>query len=117
MILVLSKKKVPILCNFPLFLWPTSVGTQQTTMKTTMNPIFDELVQIKKKCGLGGWTYIPVHTKLKGIAVFGSIDDYAFGAIQLMESEGQLCLPLSPALQKLLDKNPGDFVQVLLYKR
>lgn len=80
--------------------------------------------QLQKFPGKGGWTYASIPEVLQNknspfgwVKVKGSIDDYVFSNIRLMPmGNGTLFLPVKAAIRKIIKKEAGDFVKVMLYK-
>ncbi|MCR9251413.1 MAG: YdeI/OmpD-associated family protein [bacterium] len=77
---------------------------------------------LQKFPGKGGWTYaaIPEITQNKNnpfgwVKVKGSIDGYELKQYKLMPmGEGRLFLPVKAAIRKVIKKEAGDFVNIVL---
>jgi len=78
---------------------------------------------MQKYPGKGGWTYVVIseipkdkHAHFGMVRVKGSIDNYEIKQYNLMPMSGDtLFLPIKAAIRKLINKNAGDFVHVVLY--
>ena len=79
---------------------------------------------LKKFPGKGGWTYAEIPEILQNkenpfgwVKVRGSIDSYDLKHYKLMPmGEGRLFLPVKAAIRKVIGKQAGDEVHVILYK-
>lgn len=84
--------------------------------------INDEFI-LEKIPGKGGWTYarVPdlVKNKMKHFGwkkVKGSIDGYTISKYHLMPlGDGNLFLPIKKEIRKIIGKEEGDYVKVILY--
>ena len=78
---------------------------------------------LQKFHGKGGWTYAEIPEVLKGkhahfgwVKVRGSIDTYEFRNYRLMPmGNGSLFLPVKASIRKIIGKEEGDWVKVVLY--
>ena len=86
-------------------------------------PLVNADYLLEKIPGKGGWTYaaIPEIPQNKGnpfgwVKVKGRIDDYPLSQYKLMPmGEGRLFLPVKAAIRKLIGKEAGDKVHIVLY--
>lgn len=80
--------------------------------------------RLKKYPGKGGWTYAAIpeaipdkHTPFGWVKVKGSIDDYSFRNYKLMPmGNGKLFLPVKAAVRKMIRKEAGDWVNIVLFE-
>ena len=87
-------------------------------------PLVDDKFLLERFQGKGGWTYARIpqliqdKTKPFGwVKVKGSIDDYKFKDLHLMPmGDSKLFLPVKAGIRKVIGKNKGDYVHVILYK-
>ncbi|MCS5490925.1 YdeI/OmpD-associated family protein [Algoriphagus limi] len=87
-----------------------------------MKKIFEGIIYLEKFSGKGGWTYarIPLTFEKKGHyfgmrQVSGKIDDYSFEKKHLMPlGDGSLFLPISKDIRKVIKKEAGDPINLLL---
>lgn len=85
--------------------------------------IVNRRVLLEKFPGKGGWTYaaLPELTNNKSnrfgwIRVKGSIDKFSFKNYHLMPmGTGHLFLPVKASIRKIIKKEAGDWVNVVLY--
>lgn len=85
--------------------------------------IFDKIVLLKKYPGKGGWTYAEIDTvspdktnPFGWVKVKGFIDDYSINQYKLMlMGGGNLFLPIKADIRKIIGKQAGDKVHVILY--
>ncbi len=88
-----------------------------------IKPIVKCRVQLKKFEMKGGWTYVALpyikpnsNSKFGFRKVCGSIDDYEISAYHLMPmGNKKLFLPVKKAIRKVIKKEVGDYVEVILY--
>ena len=86
-------------------------------------PLVNKKYQLHKFTGKGGWTYAEIPEVLKDkhahfgwVKVRGSIDTYEFRNYRLMPmGNGSLFLPVKAAIRKIIGKEEGDWVKVVLY--
>jgi len=86
--------------------------------------LVDNVYQLKKFPGKGGWTYAAIPEVLPDkkahfgwVKVQGSIDSYTLTSYRLMPmGDGSLFLPVKAAIRKIIGKKAGDFVKITLYK-
>ncbi len=87
-----------------------------------MKKIFEGIIYLEKFSGKGGWTYarIPLTFEKKGHyfgmrQVSGKIDDHSFEKKHLMPlGDGSLFLPISKDIRKVIKKEAGDPINLLL---
>lgn len=87
------------------------------------NVLLDEIIILKKYPGKGGWTYAEIKTVSQNksnpfgwIKVKGMIDDFPLNQYKLMPmGEGKLFLPVKAEIRKIIGKEAGDKVHVILY--
>lgn len=92
------------------------------SMETELS-IVDGYYQLEKFPGKGGWTYaalphLPINKKnpFGWLTVKGFIDSYELKHYKLMPmGNGNLFLPVKAAIRKILNKQAGDTIKVLLY--
>jgi hypothetical protein len=73
--------------------------------------------------GRGGWTYAAIpevlqnkHIPFGWVKVNGTIDDFELNKYKLMPmGNGSLFLPVKAEIRKIIKKQAGDYVRVLLY--
>ncbi len=86
-------------------------------------PLVDNNYLLRKYPGKGGWTYavIPeiakdLRSKFGWVRVKGTIDSYAIKNYCLMPmGNGNMFLPVKTSIRKIIKKQEGDSVQVILY--
>lgn len=86
-------------------------------------PIVDAELLLEKYPGKGGWTYaevpndLPVkRTGFGWVKVKGTIDGYAISDYSLAPMKGgKLFLPVKASIRKIINKQAGDYVQVVLF--
>jgi hypothetical protein len=86
-------------------------------------PLVDKKYKMQKYPGKGGWTYVVIseipkdkHAHFGMVRVKGTIDHYAIKQYNLMPMTGEtLFLPIKAAIRKVIKKNAGDFVHVVLH--
>lgn len=86
-------------------------------------PLVDKEYLLEKFPGKGGWTYASIpevlqdrHAHFGWVRVRGSIDQYTFSGYHLMPmGNGQLFLPVKAAVRKMISKQAGDTVRIVLY--
>ncbi|HPE98130.1 MAG: YdeI/OmpD-associated family protein [Chitinophagales bacterium] len=86
-------------------------------------PLVDKEYLLEKFPGKGGWTYAMIpevlqdpHAPFGWVQVRGRIDSYTFDHYKLMPmGNGHLFLPVKKSVRKLLKKEAGDTVHVILY--
>ncbi len=87
-------------------------------------PLVNKKEQLQKFPGKGGWTFVAIPEVLQDktspfgwVTVKGSIDDYVIKNYKLQPmGNGKLFLPVKAQIRKIIQKQAGDFVQVILYK-
>lgn len=87
-----------------------------------MKKIFEGIIYLEKFSGKGGWTYarIPLAFEKKGHyfgmrQVSGKVDDFTFDKKHLMPlGDGALFLPISKDIRKVIKKEAGDPINLLL---
>lgn len=92
-------------------------------MSNDKKPLFNKTVLLEKFPGKGGWTY----AKLPGVSIVktnpfgwrkvsGLIDSYELKDYKLLPlGNGDLFLPVKAEIRKLIKKEAGDKVKVILY--
>lgn len=88
-------------------------------------PIIDKDLLLQKMPGKGGWTFVllpDLKTEKRSwfgkSKVRGFIDDYELSDYNLMPfGNGSLFLPVKSQIRKLIGKNEGDWVHVVLYSQ
>lgn len=88
-----------------------------------INPIVDKICILCKMPGKGGWTYVSVsevapdkHSWFGLVKVSGSIDGFEITKANLMPmGDGSLFLPVKSQIRKIIKKEEGDTVHVILY--
>ena len=86
--------------------------------------LVNNVFQLKKFPGKGGWTYTVIHEVLPDknspfgwVKVKGRIDTYEISNYHLMPiGNGQLFLPVKAGIRKQIRKQEGDFVRVILFE-
>jgi len=85
-------------------------------------PLVQGSYLLEKFPGKGGWTYARVPEIAQGdgpfgwVTVKGSVDHYELKQYKLMPmGDGTLFLPVKAAVRKLIKKQAGDYVQIVLY--
>ncbi|MEL7121272.1 MAG: YdeI/OmpD-associated family protein [Bacteroidota bacterium] len=86
-------------------------------------PLANSKYLLQKFPGKGGWTYaeIPEITQNKNnpfgwVTVRGFIDDYELKKFKLMPmGEGKLFLSVKKEIRKKIQKEAGDYVQIILF--
>lgn len=92
-------------------------------MFTDETPLVDGFYVLEKFPGKGGWTYAEIpelvqdKTKPFGwLTVKGTVDGYVLNQFKLMPmGNGKLFLPVKKAIRKVIGKEAGDTVKVILY--
>ena len=87
------------------------------------HPFINKDFLLEKFPGKGGWTYalIPDIPKEKRfpfgwMQVYGQIDGYILENFKLMPfGKGQLFLPVKAEIRKIIQKEAGDWVKVILF--
>lgn len=86
-------------------------------------PLVNQSYLLKKMAGKGGWTYAEIpeirpdkKVYFNWVKVRGSIDGYEIKQYNLMPiGNGNLFLPVKAAIRKIIKKEAGDAVHVILY--
>ena len=86
-------------------------------------PLVHKKYLLEKYPGKGGWTYAAIPEVLQDnrapfgwVKVKGSIDGYEIKNHKLMPmGKGQLFLPVKAAIRKVIKKEAGDWVEIILY--
>ena len=86
-------------------------------------PLVNEDYLLLKFPGKGGWTYAEIPEILQSknnpfgwVTVKGSIDNYPLKQYKLMPmGNGKLFLPVKAAIRKIIGKQSGDYVHIILY--
>jgi Bacteriocin-protection, YdeI or OmpD-Associated/Domain of unknown function (DUF1905) len=86
-------------------------------------PLIDKILKIEKFPGKGGWTYVLIEnidmsnrTQFGWLQVRGILDETPVEQIKLAPlRKGQLMLVLNAKLRKILKKEEGNNLKVLLY--
>lgn len=85
-------------------------------------PIFDDLCQLQKSAGKGGWTFLtmPVMTDLpkkknSTVRVRGFIDHYELKDFHIWAMKKGTFLAVKAEIRKAIQKQEGDTVKVVLY--
>lgn len=86
-------------------------------------PLIDSELQLQKFPGKGGWTYAEIPGILQNkekpfgwVKVQGSIDGFDLGHYHLDPmGNGKLFLPVKKAIRKVIRKEAGDTVRVILF--
>lgn len=87
-------------------------------------PLFEGKVLLKKFKGKGGWTYAEIPSVPQNssspfgwVTVKGFVGKYEFKQYKLMPmGEGKLFLPVKSAIRKKINKEEGDYVDVVLFR-
>ncbi len=87
-------------------------------------PLVNQEYLLKKFPGKGGWTYAEIpeippdpHAHFGWVKVRGSIDGFEFNHYHLMPmGNGKLFLPVKASIRKVIKKQAGDSVHVIIYK-
>lgn len=85
--------------------------------------LVDHVYQLQKMPGKGGWTYVSIPEIKQDkrawfgmIKVKGSIDDYEIDNYHIMPmGNGGMFLPVKGDIRKVIGKQVGDWVHVVLY--
>lgn len=88
------------------------------------SPLVSQNYLLEKFPGKGGWTYARIpeilqrkDTPFGWVRVKGSIDGVEISAYHLMPmGNGQLFLPVKASIRKIIKKEAGDWVQVILFE-
>jgi hypothetical protein len=86
-------------------------------------PLVNSEYLLQKFPGKGGWTYAAIpevlqnkHNPFGWVKVNGTIDDFELNKYKLMPmGNGSLFLPVKAEIRKIIKKQAGDYVRVLLY--
>ena len=86
-------------------------------------PLINKRLKLEKFPGKSGWTYARVpgvkpnkNNHFGWVRVKGFIDDYAFSSYNLAPmGNNVLFLPVKAAIRKIIKKEAGDWVKVVLY--
>ena len=86
-------------------------------------PLVNQRYLLKKYPGKGGWTFADIpeipkdnHAWFGWVKVRGSIDGYEIKNYHLMSmSNGMMFLPVKAEIRKIIGKNEGDWVHIILY--
>lgn len=86
-------------------------------------PVIDKLYLLEKMAGKGGWTFVKLpgvakqqRTSLGSLKVRGTIDGVEIRKYHLMPmGNGGLFLPVNAQIRKIIKKQEGDHVHVILY--
>ncbi|MES2556969.1 MAG: YdeI/OmpD-associated family protein [Bacteroidota bacterium] len=92
-------------------------------MSTEEKPLIDGEYLLERYPGKGGWTYVVLpgiprdkKTPFNWTTVRGTVDNYELSHYTLMPiSGGGLFLPVKAAIRKVIKKEAGDTVRVVLY--
>ena len=87
-------------------------------------PVVDKIYLLEKFPGKGGWTFARIpEIKPDGKAPFGwvkvsgTVDNYNFGILRLMPmGNGELFFSLNASIRKIIKKQAGDKVHLILYR-
>ena len=87
------------------------------------NPLVNRKYLLQKFPGKGGWTYAEIPEIVQNkkspfgwVTVKGSIDNYELKSYKLMPmGNGKLFLPVKAAIRKIINKQQGDYIHVILY--
>ena len=86
-------------------------------------PLVDKTVPLEKFPGKGGWTFVRIPEGLQGAKnhfgwkkVRGFIDNYEVSGLHLMPmGKGQLFLPVKAGIRKVINKQAGELVKLVLF--
>ena len=86
-------------------------------------PLVNQNYLLQKFSGKGGWTFAVIpeipkdeHAWFGWVKVRGSIDGYEIKNYHLMSmSNGIMFLPVKAEIRKMIGKNEGDWVHIILY--
>ena len=86
-------------------------------------PLVNSKYLLQKFPGKGGWTYAEIPEILQNknnpfgwVRVKGSVDGYELKQYKLMPmGHGKLFLPVKAGIRKVIKKEAGDYVHVILY--
>lgn len=87
-------------------------------------PLIDAKYLLEKFPGKGGWTYASIpevlqrkDTPFGWVRVRGFIDSYTLNPCKLMPmGNGTLFLPVKVSIRKIIHKQEGDWVHIILYE-
>jgi len=87
------------------------------------NPLVNKKYLLEKFPGKGGWTYAMIPEILQDkkaafgwVKVKGVIDDFEIKNYKLMPvGNGKLFIPVKTQIRKIIGKEAGDYVNVILY--
>ena len=87
------------------------------------NPLIHKKYKLEKFPGKGGWTYVRIPDILPDkkkpfgwLKVKGSIDSYELINYRLAPmGKGGLFLPVKAAIRKIIGKQEGDWVEIILF--
>ena len=87
-------------------------------------PLVNKKLKLEKYPGKGGWTYARIpgvkpdpQNHFGWVRVKGFIDDHAINSYNLAPmGNGSLFLPVKKAIRKIIKKEAGDWVKVVLYR-
>lgn len=89
---------------------------------SSLKAIVNEKVLLEKYEGKGGWTYARVPKTLANSKkafgwkkLKGTIDDYEVECTLMPMNKDQWFLPVKAEIRKAINKQAGDYVQVVLY--
>lgn len=93
-------------------------------MSTQEKPLIDGEYLLERIAGKGGWTYVILpgvphekKTPFNWTTVRGDIDGYELSHYKLMPmGGGTLFLPVKAAIRKVIKKEAGDTVRIVLYR-
>lgn len=93
-------------------------------MSTPEKPLIDGEYLLERYPGKGGWTYAALpgippdkNAPFGWITVRGHIDGYELSHYKLMPmGNGNLFLPVKAAVRKVIKKEAGDTVRIVLYQ-
>lgn len=87
-----------------------------------IKPIVDQKVLLEKMQGKGGWTYARIPKTLANSnkaygwkKINGTIDGHEVACSLMPLNKEQWFLPVNAGIRKLIKKEAGDHVQILLY--
>ena len=92
-------------------------------LSTAMKPLVDKKYKLQKYPGKGGWTFAVIEeiapdkkSRFGWVQVCGTIDGFAIAQYKLMPmGDGNLFLPLRAEIRKVIKKEAGDTVHIVLY--